>query len=263
MVWAVTARGRRRAVRRNIRAIVSGRFRETPSEDEIDGWSRKVFSNFCRYLYDFFRHGRITREWLADHADIEGAEHLAEAAERGRGVVALTLHLGSWELGARATAALGYAVSAVALDGKDRRVSRLFGAQRAAGGIDVIDVGKAARDVIRALRRNEVVAFLADFPPTDKGIAVSLFGRSVIISRGPFNIAAKTGAAVVPCVMARLRGGRYRLVYEAPLPFGSESELAETAAQWVEKTIGGHPDQWCIFRDAFSAGAPLCTIDKL
>jgi len=251
-VWFYCAPRRRKAVIDNERRVLSrGPDRGLPLERLARRSSRGVFVSFCSYLYEFFSLRRLTPAWIARHVDIAGLDHLRNALEAKRGAIALTVHLGNWELGARVTAAAGFPVSAVALAEADPRVTQLFFRAREEGGVKVFGVGSAVKQVLRSLGRNEVVALLADFDPTDRGMTVEFFGTPARFSRGPFAIAAKTHAPVVPCVLVRGGTKRYQLMFDEPVFTEEGKPIEAEIIERLERFIAAYPSQWCIFRDVW------------
>lgn len=253
-LWFYCAPCRRKAVIDNEARILSqSSDRGEPAAVRARRAARQVFSSFCIYLYEFFRFGRLSAAWIERHVDIVGLDHLQNALEAKRGAIALTIHLGNWELGARVTAASGFPVNAVALAERDPRITSLFFHARERGGVKVFGVGSAVKEILRALGRNEVVALLADFDPTDRGMTVNFFGKPVLFSRGPFAIAAKTHAPVVPCVLVRGGKKKYQLVFDEPVLMEEGKQLETEIIERLERFIAAYPSQWCIFRDVWKS----------
>ena len=124
------SRNDREAVKKNLKLLC-------PDYDEfkLDIMAKEVFINFGKYLADFFRFSKIDNEFIDKHVRIEGIENLTKALERGKGVITVTAHLGSWELGGAVIAILGFPFTAVALGHKDRQINRFFIRQRQMKGI--------------------------------------------------------------------------------------------------------------------------------
>jgi KDO2-lipid IV(A) lauroyltransferase len=251
-VWFRCAPRRRTAVINNEMRILAHGPGGVPSAGLARHAAREVFVNFCRYLYEFFRFQGLSERWVSENVDIIGLEYLRDALRARGGAIALTIHLGNWELGARVTALSGFPVSAVALEDRGRRAAKLFFREREKCGIRVFGVGNAVKEVLRALARNEVVALLADFDPTDKGVAVNFFGKPVVFSRGPFAIAAKAHAPIVPCAMVRSGAKKFQLIFDAPVLMEEGKRTEEEIIERMERFISAYPSQWCIFRDVWN-----------
>lgn len=104
--------------------------------------------------------------------------------------------------------------------------------------------------IVEALKKNEVVALLADKVFWGKSAEVSFFGHKVAFPLGPYQVARASGAAALPVFMVRERNGRYQGFIEPPLPMSltpEEGLAGETLRGFVnhlERYIRRYPDQW-------------------
>ena len=224
------------------------------SEEEIKRKARKVFRNFAKYIVDFSRFRRINRSNLEQFITIEGIENLKRSFAAGKGVIALTAHLGNWELGGVTTAILGYPVNAVALRHEEVSVNRLFVQQRTRKGVKVIPFGTAAKRCYQALQRNEIVALLGDWDIKSKGVRIPFFGKLITLPRGPANLSLKTGAAILPGFTIRGEDDHFKLFFEEPIfpeSTGHKEEdvqrLSKQVSKVLEKYIRRYPEQWFLF----------------
>jgi KDO2-lipid IV(A) lauroyltransferase len=96
---------------------------------------------------------------------VEGEKHLERALGKGRGVLALSAHLGSFTMIGARLAAGGFPFSVVVKQPRDRRFARLIDAYRAQLGIHTISAKprrEAVRGILKALRENRIVLVIAD-----------------------------------------------------------------------------------------------------
>ena len=227
-------------------------------EEEIKGKARKVFQNFAKYIVDFSRFRRLNRSNLERFIAIEGIENLERSFAAKKGVIALTAHLGNWELGGVALAILGYPMNAVALSHEEASVNRLFVQQRTRRGVKVIPFGMAAKRCYQALRRNEVVALLGDWDIKSQGIRAPFFGKLTTLPRGPAILSLKTGAAILPGFTIRGKDNRFRLFFEKPIfpeSTGCKEEdverLNNQVSKILESYIRRYPEQWLLFHEVW------------
>lgn len=253
----LAARYARRAVaeRANIRANLSLILGALLPEDSP--LIREVFRHFAWYLAEFLA---VHRTGLPP-VQFEGAEHLERARAAGRGVIVMTAHLGNWELGAMAIRALlRCPVAALAQPHEDPRINRLFDRQRWHGGVAVIPVGpQAAMRSLQVLRGGGVLGLLGDWPFSDPGVAVTLFGRRAMVPLGPAILSLRAQAPIVPCACVRLAPGRFRMRFDAPIEpprAGAQAAgpLAQRYAAALEGVIRQAPTQWVRFTPV-AAGA--------
>ena len=242
----------RQAVINNLRQILQTR-------EDVSDEAREVFRNFGRYLVDFFLMYRtVTDDFLREKVVVIGRHNLENALARGKGVVILTAHIGNWEMGAAVMGKSGYAVVAIALPHKERRVNELFNRQRKNYGVTVVPTNMAVRRCVEALRMNQCVAVVGDRDFSNTGEPLSFFGRPTLIPKGAAFFALRTGAAIVPSYVVPVEDGRFVVYYEEPIlpsevPSGDEKArmigLMKRYVASIERKIREYPTQWLMFRE--------------
>jgi len=213
---------------------------------------REVFRNFGRYLVEFLRIHQVPEPTIR----IEGREHLTAVLEDPHGAIALTAHLGNWELAGIALRRMGVPMTVVALPHEHPRVDQLFNRQRERCGLGVIPLGPhAARQCLAAIRPGHLLGLLGDRDFSDNGIAAQLFGRTVILPRGPLVLSLRTHAPILPLFLTREGEWIFRLRFETPIwpmmPTGARrtaAELAQAYAETLEAALRRTPEQWLVFR---------------
>ena len=108
--YYISARDRK-AVMDNLNIIMSG----SKDEKTLRKMARHVFRNFAKYLVDFFRFQKIDEDYVKRFVRLEGEKNLKAALAMGKGVIALSAHIGNWEMGGSALSMAGYPLSAVVL----------------------------------------------------------------------------------------------------------------------------------------------------
>ena len=216
---------------------------------------RSMFRNFAKYLVDFFCFSKINQAYIKKKIQIKNSENFDSALSRKKGVIALTAHLGNWELGGVVLALLGYPLWAVVLEHKDKRVNEFFINQRESKGIKVIPLGGAARQCIKVLRENKILALVGDIDFVESGLEVDFFGRKTTLPSGPSVLALNTGAVIVPGFLVRNPDDSFTLFVERPLEYqptgDKQKDCQRIIREYVaifEKYIRRYPDQWYMFR---------------
>jgi KDO2-lipid IV(A) lauroyltransferase len=206
-----------------------------------------VFRSIARLLLVFARFPRLDRGNLGEWIRYEGFEHFEEARRRGRGVLFATAHLGNWELSAFAHGILSGPMHVVVRPLDNPRIDALVERYRALGGNRVIDKKEAARDILKALARNEAVGILIDQNATpDNGVFVDFFGRPACATTGLAKLAARSGAAVIPGFALWEEAERRYVLRFYPAVEISGDAAVDTARlqQQLETVIRRYPDQW-------------------
>jgi KDO2-lipid IV(A) lauroyltransferase len=241
----------RPAVRRSL-ANLETASRIAPTAERRRALVRAMFRGTGRNLVDLFRLGDArTRREVVEAVRFRGLEHLDAALAGGRGVVLLSAHLGNWEVLAAALAARGYPLSVVVQDLFDRRSDRLLNRWRRECGIRVLRQRGGLHAAARALRRGEVLGTLVDQDGGGPAIFEPFFGRPARTAVGPFRLARRLGAELVPVWIAMDEDGVHHATVRPALPAPATTEpaaaLRADVAEWhaiLEEAIGAHPGQW-------------------
>ena len=126
---------------------------------------KAAFRHLATTLMEFFR----TQSMLKDAGrcfEVEGTEHLDRALARGKGVVLVTSHLGSWEYLGFLPQLRGYPCSVIGRPMKNPYIYKWVQSLRRKTTLNHIDKNNAIKEVLRELRANLIVGiFSAKAPP--------------------------------------------------------------------------------------------------
>jgi KDO2-lipid IV(A) lauroyltransferase len=197
---------------------------------------------------------------------VEGTENLDAAMATSGCALAVTAHLGSWELLSLVPALIGHPISLVVRPLDAGWLDPLIARVRQCTGIEVIAKQRAARSMLEALRRRRVVALLMDQNASRReGIFVPFFGRLASTSRSAAVLALRTGAPIVPVFIRREQGFRHVVSFEPALPRpenGGEAaviELTTRCTEAIERAIRAAPEQWLWMHDRWRTRPPAET----
>ena len=224
---------------------------ENPAERKALVW--RAWKNFALTVLETGAVVHFSKDEVIATTRLEGEEHLKKALEKGRGVIALSAHLGSFSrIGAR-LAVSGYGFSAVVKHPGDERFAQLMNEYRARVGVHTIPAKprrEAVRGILRALRGNRIVLVIADEFKSG-GIMVDFMGHRAAAPRGPATLALRTGAVTLPVFAIRQPdhslvlsiGPEIKPIEKCDL---EESVVATTAlfTRHLEEMIRRYPDQW-------------------
>ena len=177
---------------------------------------------------------------------------LEEALAAKRGVVFVSGHVGNFELLARRFALGGYPCQTIAKETTDPRLSALVEEIRSSGKLKTIWRGRdgAAKEMIRALKRGEILGLLIDQDTKVQGVFVDFFGQKAFTPRAAADLALRTGAAVIlGFIRRRPDGGHVISLSRAELPVVEDREAASLAltqelTRAIEEAIRRTPDAW-------------------
>jgi len=246
----------RKTVKENIRIVLE--YRKTTrgqsyTEEELHRLVKNAFHNFGVYLADFFYIPRWSNRLIERQVQIEGIELLDEHLAGGNGVIALTGHIGNWELSGVIAAILGYKVTAVAIPYLNSSVTGICNRIRNSQGLEVILTGENPKKLLKTFKENRVLAVLGDRVFTEKGMNIKFLGVDVVLPRGPATLAIRMKTPLVAGFFVKEDHG-YRFFFQRiPLPPPSPTEeekidfLVSKGAEVLEQVIMDYPDQWLNF----------------
>ncbi len=186
---------------------------------------------------------------------IADPEVLRRLQTTDRPVVAVTAHLGAWELEAGILGELRSEdisrMVVVRSQGKGA-LNRLIMTLRSGRGAQVVMHREASKPVLRALRKKGLVAFLVDHNCNQsEAVFLPFLGKIAAVNRGPALLAVRGEALVWPIVVLREKGG-YAMHLKEPLDTttvqGSTEERVAFVAQFytqaIERLVRHAPEQW-------------------
>jgi KDO2-lipid IV(A) lauroyltransferase len=187
-----------------------------------------------------------------------GLEHLKAAQDTGRGVLLLSAHFNSIEIGCRALAArmplsVMYRPTKNLLLGEFVHSRRGVQTKRAIPRDDV-------RTLIKALKDGDIVWYAPDQSFRKKGAQmVTFFGIPAATNTATSRIAGMTNALVLPYFFERLPGGGYRGTIHPPLdnfPTGDPVADSERFNRIVEAEVRRMPAQYLWIHRRFKGLTP-------
>jgi len=180
----------------------------------------------------------------------------------GRGVVVVTGHFGSWEVGARALGARGRQVTMVTAQEANPSVRAFLHEMRTRHGTGVVYSDQSylgGLGVLRALRQGEVVGMqIEPWGPLPGSHLVEFCGAHTRFQLGPFEVARIARAPLLPVFTIRRGHRRYELLVldRFDLRIRDDSIRAlEATARFYEEIVRRHPRQWLMFHDAWPVSA--------
>jgi Kdo2-lipid IVA lauroyltransferase/acyltransferase len=213
----------------------------------------QAWKNFARGLLETCALIRLSPERIKSRIALEGEEHLKRALAQGKGVLALSAHLGAFTMIGVRLAASGYPFSVVVKQPRDKQFACLIDGYRAQLGMETISAKprrEAARGILKALRQNRIVLVIADEFKSG-GVMVEFMGRLSPAPRGPATLALRTGAITLPMFVTRRANSSLLLSIGAPIQPVQTENLEESVSattalftRHLEEAIRQHPEQW-------------------
>jgi KDO2-lipid IV(A) lauroyltransferase len=231
-------------------AVAFGAEKTPPERDRIN---RRFFAQLGRSLLDVLKASHMSAARVGSLFEVEGRAHMDRALAAGKGVLLFTGHYGSWELtipGLSECAPL----QAIHRDLDNPFIGRdLARLREKLGAAGTISKFNAARPVLQALARGEIVAILIDLNVlhSSNPVFVDFFGKPAATTPALAAFHLKTGAPIVPMFCEPLPGGRYRMTCHEPLVFERTADhdadvlkITQTCTKMIERRIRERPEPW-------------------
>ena len=209
-VWFYLNRKARAKVLDNLEVIL-----EQNKGKELKLAAREVFINFAKYLIEFFRLSKLSKQYIKEKINFKNFEVIESF--RNKGVILLSAHLGNWELGAAIIAKLGIKLNIIAITHKHKKIDLLFRKQREKHGMKIVSPGASIRGILKNLRAGEALALLGDRDFTYHGIEMDFFGKRTLIPKGPAFFSLKTGCPIVCLFPIREKDNSFSYFIEDPI----------------------------------------------
>ncbi len=240
----------RRAVRNNLIQILG------PQAD-IYHATKDTFRNFGIYMVEFLKmRKKYKKSFIDKNIEIVNIKYLNEALAKGHGVIAVTAHIGNWELAAAVISSKGYDIHVVALPHTTKLVNDFFNRQREAMGLKVISTKDAPKRCLKVLRENKILGIVAERDFGFDGEELDFLGKKVVIPRGVAVFAQKTKAAIVPTFLLRNKEEKFVMIFDKPIyPEANVynrdvvKELMKKYVAVFDRTVRKYPTQWLMFRE--------------
>lgn len=216
------------------------------TETERTEIMRGMWDNLGRVIAEYPHLRQIARE----RVEIVGAENF-DLLRGERGGIFFGGHIANWEIGALAGRARGLKINVVYRKPNNPWVDSLL--RHARGGENMGHITKSdkgAREMFTRLRAGETLGILMD-QKLSEGVLVPFFGRPALTATAAAQFMLKFGCPLVPSVVERLDGARFRIHLLPPLeidPTGDRDAdillVLNQVNAVLETRIRARPAQW-------------------
>jgi phosphatidylinositol dimannoside acyltransferase len=211
------------------------------------------------------------REKLYDRIAVIGNDRLTAAAASRRGVILLSVHLGDFDVaGGWLVARRQIEPVVVSAPLREGWRDALFSSVRRRAGVIVRDLRATDCDVLsRDLELGRAVLVMLDRRSRGSNVTSRMFGRPAVAPAGIANLAASTGATLLPAATWRADNGSPTVWFGEPFSVSNRAQaiarLGEVAQQ-LGRLIATHPEQWHVPVDlgqlSCALAAPAPTTDS-
>lgn len=251
--------------RRVIRANAAHVLGLPPDHPDAGRLARGIYGTYSRFVIELMRLPALPADEPTRLMTRAGPQHEGFMAlwrrcqSDGRGIIAVSGHIGSIEVFAGAYAREGIPTYGLADDSAFPELFELLNASRARWGVTIIPWRKL-RDIFRVMRSPAILGMVVDWGYRADDVPVRLFEEWTTLPAGPATLAARTGALIVPVVARRQANGTYLPAMYDPIEVldtseGSIAAASQAIATALEDMIARAPEQWYTFKPMWPATA--------
>ncbi len=193
----------------------------------------------------------------------EKLEHLL--ADREKGFILLTAHVGNWQVAMTALRKLGKTVHLMMRPEDNLAVKKALNIDNEREGVRIIFTDDALGSVIeamKALNRGHLVSIMGDRAYGFSATEAAFLGGDVRFPFGAFSIAAAARCPVVVLLSAKVGTKKYLVdvSHIIPAPAGGrgkrDTEMRAATREFariLEEYVTNYPFQWFVFRDIWKS----------
>jgi lauroyl/myristoyl acyltransferase len=229
---------RRRVLISNLTPLVGSEEARRIAPRQLGHFSMTAVDFFCRKLQG------------PRAVTFEGWSRIETAYEENRRVMIITAHIGNWEIGISSLLNKGFPVAGLyATYTEDDIVQWILGHRNPL--VQWIPTAPGAADVsVAAIEQGRILCLAGDIPFGEHGRKVHIAGRTARLPVGPWAIALRAKATVLPAFILRQTPGRYRGIICEPIkpPAGSPKtqivQMQDAYRSQLERYLKSYPEQW-------------------
>lgn len=234
------------------------------NEKEQGSLAQKSLGNLGQCAAEFMRFPNMKPHDLDQWIDsVTGFEHFENARAQGKGIVAVTAHIGHWELLASWVAAR-MPTAVVARQLYDPRMDEHLNQIRRDMGFTVFPRNTSVKPILRWLKEGKCLGVLADQDTSIDSLFVDLFGKKAKTPSGPAWLAQVSNSVLLTAFSGRLPNGKFRLEFQGPVAIPAAAERGSEALRAsvqeytlrTENAIRQWPDQYAWIHDRWKTRPP-------
>ena len=244
-----TSKYRTRAMR-NLQQV----FGNTMSSQERKRIYRSITENVLKDMVEMLYSTGPNKSVIAERITVRGEENLKEALSRGKGVVAVSGHLGNFTLLGFGLVSRGYPANVVTRPVREKEIERTLQQYYENQGTKFIFTKppqECVKKMLKALRNNEIICLLVDQAKKHGSVYADFFGRPAATTTTPALLSLRTGAPVIPFFIIRNENDTHTIFIEPAIEikmtgdrdenvFRITTEINKVIQTYVEK----YPAQW-------------------
>lgn len=234
-----------------------------PEKDEIEikDIIKKCYLNVLIVIAEFFCLPKLSSRQLTQKFAIVNENDMKKKLEEGNGIIFVSGHFGNWEIMAYGGALIfGKPICVITKEQSNKPLDKRINYLRRYKGNIMIEMKNSAREVLKSLKSNYIVAILNDQSAPAENVIINFFGKDITAFEGPAVFALKTGAPLFWGVPVRDEKYNYSLkaIYidtSSYREYNDENvkQITQKIMSLLEEQIRKYPDHWLWFHRRFKS----------
>ena len=208
-------------------------------------WIEKTLKNCYKFLtFNFIQFLTFPKSTKNVIIEVIGQDLLDEALNKGRGVILISAHFGTWEILGHWLGVNNYPLRGVAQRQTNRGANKFFEEKRQLSGIKHVYRKVGFDRLYNILDENKILGLVSDQDAKSKGIFVNFFNRQASTHTGAAKFHLNTGAPMIFgfCIQTDFQKYKIELISVS----GSEKNVENITQEFtsiLENIIRKHPEQ--------------------
>jgi KDO2-lipid IV(A) lauroyltransferase len=220
-------------------------------ERKIKRTALAVFKNSGMNLFDGVHLACLTDDKLNKIVTHDSFEEVKNAYAKGKGVVAITAHVGCFEMQLHLYSRKGFKCFAIGRKFENEMVDDVVRKMRSGPDMEYMDKSENPRNVIRSLQKGKMMGVLVDQDTKVEGVFAGFLGHESFTPSGPIRLAMKLDLPAFVGITARMPGNKHHLFITPPLTLDNTGNFEADLISNVQKVndiiseyIHKFPEQW-------------------
>ncbi|MFN8944599.1 MAG: lysophospholipid acyltransferase family protein [Pseudobdellovibrionaceae bacterium] len=218
--------------------------------------ARSSIIRFCEIFLEFFKIPFLGDRWIEQNVVFEGVENLVQAQAQKKGILMLSLHLGSGDLACSVITRKLIPITIITKFFRSNWLNEIWFSIRGRQGVQFIEPhgAKTPFDILKSLKAQRGVVFVIDqFMGRPYAVVTKFFGVETGTAYGLALFYLKTKAPVLPVYCYKGPAGKLHIVFEKVLELdgliteNKETNLVVLTQEFnhcLERIILKQPTEW-------------------
>ena len=218
---------------------------------------RKIFSHFGRVIFENLNSSAVIKESKFTIISVSNVT-LEEIKTLKNGALALTAHLGNWDVLGGFFSSLGVPLHTIGRRARSNITQAILEKIRLDNGITTLwrDDEHSAKEIVSLFKSGKLVAALIDQDTPVRSVFVDFFGTPAKTPNGIVTLANRFNRPIYISFITQEKNYSYSIYVERVSPNLSEQEVLELYHKQLESIIRKYPEQWVWFHKRWRSSNP-------